>query len=55
MIGRRCKDGNVFSRNMLALVREITDASWQMPYSARVYSLTNFQEVHASGDDHDPG
>lgn len=45
------KDGNVFTRETLASVARLTEASWQMPYSLRVDSLTNFQHTRADGDD----
>jgi len=45
------KDGRVFSRETLALVEEVTRAAWQVPYSARVDSITNFQHTWAQGDD----
>lgn len=45
------KDGNVFSRETLAAVEDITKQSWQIPYSIRVDSITNFQHTHAEGDD----
>ena len=45
------KDGQVFNRETLATVAELTDASWQMPYSLRVDSITNYQHTSAVGDD----
>ena len=45
------KDGNVFTREVLAAVEELTEASWQIPYSSRINSLTNFQQIEAEGDD----
>ena len=45
------KDGNVFSRETLAIIEEITKASWQIPFSIRVDSVTNFQYTWADGDD----
>ena len=36
------KDGKVFTQKTLAIIEEITQASWQMPYSIRVDSITNF-------------
>ena len=39
------------SPKMLKLIDEITTASWQIPYSTRVDSLTNFQNTRAFGDD----
>jgi predicted RND superfamily exporter protein len=45
------RDANVFSRETLAAVAELTGAAWQTPYSVRVDSLTNFQHSQAEGDD----
>ncbi|MFQ5451499.1 MAG: RND family transporter [Nitrospinaceae bacterium] len=45
------RDGRVFSRKTLAAVEEVTRAFWQIPYSIRVDSVTNFQYTWADGDD----
>jgi predicted RND superfamily exporter protein len=45
------ENGNVFSAETLALVSELTDLSWQTPYSTRVDSVTNFQHTVAEEDD----
>ncbi len=45
------KDGNVFTRETLASVATLTKAAWQLPYSLRVDSLTNYQHTRAVGDD----
>lgn len=45
------EDGNVFTRETLASVEWLTEQSWQIPYSTRVDSLTNFQHSFAEGDD----
>ncbi|MFT7675435.1 MAG: putative RND superfamily exporter protein [Gammaproteobacteria bacterium] len=45
------EDGNVFTRETLASVEWLTEQSWQMPYSTRVDSLTNFQYTYAEDDD----
>lgn len=45
------KDGKVFTNQMLAAVIDITERSWQTPYSFRVDSLSNFQYTYAEGDD----
>jgi predicted RND superfamily exporter protein len=42
---------NVFSRESLAAVAELTDACWHIPYSTRVDSITNFQAIRAAGDE----
>ena len=45
------KDGNIFTREALSAVEELTEAAWQIPYSSRVDSITNFQHSRAEGDD----
>ena len=45
------KDGQVFTTDTLSIVAEMTEAAWQLPYSQRVDSLTNFQHTIASEDD----
>lgn len=45
------KDGKVFTRGTLAAIEEITRASWKIPYSIRVDSITNFQYTWAEEDD----
>ncbi|KPK01907.1 MAG: RND transporter [Nitrospira bacterium SG8_35_4] len=44
------KDGKVFTRKTLAAVESLTEASWQIPYSSRVDSITNFQHTRAADD-----
>lgn len=43
--------GSVFAPTVLDLIEKITIESWQIPYSQRVDSLTNFQHVTATADD----
>lgn len=45
------RDGNVFTRKTLAAIKDITREAWQIPYSIRVDSITNFQHTAADGDD----
>ncbi len=45
------KDGEVFTRETLAVVETLTQASWQIPYSLRVDSISNFQHTWANGDE----
>ena len=45
------KDGKVFSVETLNAVQAITKASWQIPFSTRVDSLTNYQHTYAEEDD----
>lgn len=44
-------NGQVFSPEFLTALRDLTDAAWQVPYSTRVDSITNFQHSFAEGDD----
>ena len=44
-------DGDIFDRETLALILELTDSGWQAPYSRRVNSLANYQHTVADGDD----
>jgi predicted RND superfamily exporter protein len=44
------KNGNVFTRETLAAIQELTEASWHIPYSSRVDSITNFQHTRSEGD-----
>lgn len=43
--------GNVFTAETLTVVKKLTDAAWQTPYSLRVDSITNFQHTEAQDDD----
>lgn len=45
------EQGDVFKPDTLAMVAELTELSWQTPYSTRVDSITNFQHTVADGDD----
>ena len=45
------KDGNVFTPETLASIARLTEAAWQIPYSIRVDSITNYQHTEAEGDD----
>ncbi len=45
------RDGNIFTRDHLRAIEEITEASWQVPYSNRVDSISNFQFTEAVEDD----
>lgn len=45
------KDGNVFTRETLKVVETLTEKAWQIPYSTRVDSISNFQHTYAEGDD----
>lgn len=45
------KDGKVFSVKTLKAIQAITEASWQIPFSTRVDSITNHQHTYAEDDD----
>ena len=45
------KNGKVFTRETLASVKQLTQVAWQIPWSIRVDSITNFQHTGADGDD----
>ena len=45
------KDNKIFSAKTLEAVHWLTEQAWQLPYSLRVDSLTNFQHTSAEGDD----
>ena len=44
-------NGEVFSRETLDAVAWLTERAWQIPYSIRVESLSNYQHTSAEGDD----
>ena len=44
------EDGRVFTRDTLGAVAWLTEQAWQLPYSLRVESLTNYQHTSAEGD-----
>ncbi|MEP7704722.1 MMPL family transporter [Paraglaciecola sp. 25GB23A] len=43
--------GNVFDKQSLKLIKQLTDDAWQTPLSTRVDSLTNFQHTWSAEDD----
>lgn len=45
------KDGDIFNREMLTLVEDLTNDAWQIPFSRRVDSIQNFQNTYAEDDD----
>jgi len=45
------KSGNAFDEQTLSAIRELTEKAWQVPYSIRVDSLSNFQHTEANEDD----
>lgn len=45
------KSGPLFTPERLAAIHQLTTQSWQIPYSNRVDSITNFQHTYAEQDD----
>jgi len=45
------KNGNVFTPEVLSVVEKLTKDAWQIPYSSRADSISNFQYTEAEGDD----
>jgi len=45
------KDDQIFTHKMLVAVKDLTERAWQLPYSTRVDSITNFQHTEAEEDD----
>ena len=45
------KDGDVFTNKTLKVIETLTEKAWQIPYSTRVDSISNYQHTYAEGDD----
>ncbi len=50
-IAIRAKQGGIFTRETLAVVEDLTEACWQIPFANRVDSITNFQHMRVQDDD----
>ena len=44
------QEGTVFTPQVLQAIKELTEKSWQIPFSSRVDSITNFQHTQAEDD-----
>lgn len=44
-------DGDVFTPSTLAVVEQLTEDAWRIPYTSRVDSITNFQHTYAIGEE----
>ena len=44
-------EGSIFTREALGAIEELTEAAWQVPFSTRVDSLTNYTHSEALDDD----
>ena len=42
---------NIFSKENLNLIYELTEKAWDLPFATRVNSLTNYQHTAVDGDD----
>ena len=51
LIAVAVQEGSVFTQATLDAVETLTEAVWQLPYSSRVTSLTNYSHSEAHGDD----
>jgi len=45
------KNGDIFTKENLEGIEWLTKQAWQIPYSSRVDSITNFQHTYAEDDD----
>jgi len=45
------KDSDVFTKQTLSVIEELTEQAWQLPFSIRVDSVSNFQHTLAEDDD----
>ncbi|WP_277253745.1 hypothetical protein, partial [Neptunomonas phycophila] len=45
------KKGKIFTPDAISAVHDLTNEAWQIPYSTRVDSITNFQYTYAENDD----
>ncbi len=45
------KQGDIFTKDFLLAVQDVTEQSWQLPWSTRVDSLSNYQHTQGFEDD----
>ncbi|MCP4488011.1 MAG: MMPL family transporter [Gammaproteobacteria bacterium] len=45
------KDNNIFTRDSLQAVQKLTESAWQLPFSIRVDSITNYQFARSINDE----
>lgn len=50
-IAVRPETGDIFNKKTLGIVHELTQTCWQIPFSNRVDSITNFQHMDVQSDD----
>ena len=51
LIAIAAADGDMFTPERLAILAEVTESLWRIPFSTRVDSIANFQYSRADGDD----
>lgn len=44
------KQGDLFQKSIIEVVQQLTEKAWQLPYSTRVDSISNFQYTFVDGD-----
>jgi len=44
-------DGEIFTHKTLKAIQDLTERAWQLPYSTRIDSITNYQHTEAEEDD----
>jgi predicted RND superfamily exporter protein len=45
------EDGDVFDKDTMSLAHELTEAGWQLPFTSRVDSLSNYQHTTADEEE----
>lgn len=45
------ENGNVFTKEVFETIVDVTERAWQIPYSLRVDSLSNYQHTYSEEDD----
>jgi len=45
------ENGDVYNKEFLGLIHDLTEKSWQAPYAIRVDSLSNYQHTRSEDDD----
>jgi len=51
LIGIAPQDETIFTAQSIAMLQNITEQAWLLPYATRVDSITNYQHTRANGDD----
>lgn len=45
------QEGDLFTEERLAIIRELTEEAWKLPYARRVSSITNAPRISSEGDE----